>query len=73
MPINQWLSSVGARRTVLAFAASFLCALAVFVLPSIVWNSVNTARAAQPQPAAAGSATGAHIHIGKPSLRTAAQ
>jgi CNT family concentrative nucleoside transporter len=38
----------GARRTLLAFAVSLLCAAAVFSLPSFVWNSARAARAEGP-------------------------
>src|SRR5258708_9622867 len=31
------------RRTILAFAVTFVCALAVFTLPRIVWNTVQGA------------------------------
>jgi concentrative nucleoside transporter, CNT family len=43
------------RRTVLAFAVTFVCALAVFTLPRFVWNTVQGAIRPQ-QPAAADSA-----------------
>ncbi len=38
------------RRILFAFAASLLCALAVFTLPRVVWNSVSAAVAQQPPP-----------------------
>ncbi|MDP3774486.1 MAG: nucleoside transporter C-terminal domain-containing protein [Gemmatimonadales bacterium] len=37
------------RRILFSFAASLLCALAVFTLPRFVWNTVSTAVAQQPQ------------------------
>jgi CNT family concentrative nucleoside transporter len=40
------------RRTLLAFVVTFCCALAVFTLPSITWNTLR----AEPSPAAAVSA-----------------
>jgi len=53
MPITQWLPSTGWQRIVVAFAASLICALVVFALPSIFFNSVVTARQTQPQSDAA--------------------
>src|SRR5581483_1556047 len=55
MPKIQWLPSTGWQRVVLAFAASLICALAVFSLPSIFFNSVVTARQTQTQPGASQS------------------
>src|SRR5229473_1288588 len=43
------------RRTILAFAVTFVCALAVFTLPRFVWNSVQGAVPHQ-QPTATDSA-----------------
>ena len=40
------------RRTLLAFVVTFCCALAVFTLPSITWNTLR----AEPSPVAAVSA-----------------
>ncbi|MDO8665576.1 MAG: nucleoside transporter C-terminal domain-containing protein [Gemmatimonadales bacterium] len=37
------------RRILFSFAASLLCALAVFALPRFVWNTVSSAVAQQPQ------------------------
>jgi len=45
MPLISWLRSPGPRRTLLAFAVTFLAALAVFTLPRFVWNTVALARA----------------------------
>ena len=45
MPLTSWLRSPGPRRTLLAFAVTFLAALAVFTLPRLVWNTVTLARA----------------------------
>ncbi|MGD0485139.1 MAG: nucleoside transporter C-terminal domain-containing protein [Gemmatimonadales bacterium] len=45
MPLTSWLRSPGPRRTLLAFAVTFLAALAVFTLPRFVWNTVAQARA----------------------------
>ena len=53
-----WLRSTGPRRTLLAFAVTFLAALAVFTAPRFVWNTVRAARAQQPA-AATGPAAGA--------------
>ena len=36
------------RRTVVAFAVTFVCALAVFTLPRFVWNTVQGAVRQQP-------------------------
>src|SRR6266568_4195913 len=44
------------RRTVLAFAVTFVCALAVFTLPRFAWNTLHAALGQQPQPGAADSA-----------------
>ncbi|HEV2749714.1 MAG TPA: NupC/NupG family nucleoside CNT transporter [Gemmatimonadales bacterium] len=44
------------RRTVFAFAITFVCALVVFTLPRFVWNTVQGAPRPQ-QPTAADSAT----------------
>jgi len=44
------------RRILIAFAAALLCALAVFTLPHVVWNSVRAAVAQQPPPAGRDSA-----------------
>jgi CNT family concentrative nucleoside transporter len=49
MPMNQWFQSTGWRRVGLAFAASLLCACAVFALPTVFFNSVTAARQNQPQ------------------------
>src|SRR5260370_37682389 len=43
------------RRTILAFAVTFVCALAVFTLPRFVWNTVQGAVPHQ-QPTATDSA-----------------
>jgi CNT family concentrative nucleoside transporter len=56
MPVT-WLRPGGPRRTLLAFAVTFLATLAVFTAPRFVWNTVAQARAQQPsavsrQPAA---------------------
>jgi concentrative nucleoside transporter, CNT family len=48
-----WLRQGGPRRTVFAFAVTFLAALAVFTAPRFVWNSVGAARAQQPPVAGA--------------------
>src|SRR5256885_16683897 len=40
------------RRTVVAFAVVFVCALAVFPLPRFVWNTVQGAVRPQQPPAA---------------------
>src|SRR2546427_7290632 len=45
------------RRTILAFAVTFVCALLVFTLPRFTWNSVQAA--IHPQQAAAPSAAAA--------------
>src|SRR5207245_2479968 len=39
------------RRTVLAFAVTFVCALAVFTLPRFAWNTLHGAVRQQPQAA----------------------
>ena len=52
-----WLRSTGPRRTVLAFAITFVAALAVFGAPRFVWNTVTSARAQTP-------AAGAPAHGG---------
>src|SRR5260370_5382451 len=39
------------RRTVLAFAIAFVCALAVFTLPRFAWNTLHAALGQQPAPA----------------------
>ena len=48
MPLISWLRSPGPRRTLLAFAVTFVAALAVFTLPRFVWNTVALARAQTP-------------------------
>jgi CNT family concentrative nucleoside transporter len=48
MPLTSWLRTPGPRRTLLAFAVTFLAALAVFTLPRLVWNTVALARAQTP-------------------------
>ncbi len=45
MALIPWLRHTGPRRTLVAFAVTFLAALAVFSLPRFVWNSVTMARA----------------------------
>jgi concentrative nucleoside transporter, CNT family len=47
MPLN-WLRSGSSRRTLFAFAVTFLAALAVFTAPRFVWNTVAQARAQEP-------------------------
>jgi len=49
-------SPFGPRRVVLSFAAALLCALAVFILPRAVFNTVAPLFAQQPAPAAAAAA-----------------
>ena len=41
------------RRTVVAFAVTFVCALAVFTLPRFTWNTLHAALGGGQQPAAA--------------------
>ncbi len=67
-----WLRSTGPRRTLLAFAVTFLAALAVFTAPRFVWNTVRAARAQQP-PAAAPVADTAQAapQAGAPASRAA--
>jgi len=50
MPVS-WLRPGGPRRTLFAFAVTFLATLAVFTAPRFVWNTVTSARAQQPQAA----------------------
>ena len=46
------------RRTVVAFAVTFVCALAVFTLPRFAWNTIQAAGRQQPAaPAAPAQAT----------------
>ena len=45
MALLRWLGTPGPRRTLLAFAVTFLAALAVFTLPRFVWTSASLARA----------------------------
>src|SRR5712692_8812853 len=58
------------RRTILAFAVTFVCALAVFTLPRFVWNSVQGAVPHQ-QPTATDSAARAPTPSTAPSPQAA--
>ncbi|MEK7667042.1 MAG: nucleoside transporter C-terminal domain-containing protein [Gemmatimonadota bacterium] len=44
----NWLRPHGPRRTLFAFAITFVAALAVFTAPRFVWNTVTQARAQTP-------------------------
>src|SRR6266571_1015778 len=60
------------RRTVLAFAVTFVCALAVFTLPRFAWNTLHAALGQQPQPGAADSAARAAAPPAPPAPPAAA-